>query len=150
MQLTDLIISPCFFDRNFAADICFRFFFFFLMTSHIYFFYLIHVLLSLFAFFKIFFILPDCKPIGDCQTLGGQCSHIASGQCPTGLVKIPNGCSGFECTCCVGTSGLISCPVSATCPGRCRDARVCPVVMTNTSCSTTGCACCLGKYKETK
>ncbi|XP_069999467.1 balbiani ring protein 3 [Penaeus vannamei] len=85
----------------------------------------------------------DCKPIGDCQTLGGQCSHIASGQCPTGLVKIPNGCSGFECTCCVGTSGLISCPVSATCPGRCRDARVCPVVMTNTSCSTTGCACCL-------
>ncbi|XP_047492418.1 cadmium metallothionein-like [Penaeus chinensis] len=85
----------------------------------------------------------DCKPLPVCQNLSGECSFIPTGVCPTGRVKIPNGCSGVDCTCCVGTSGLLSCPVSPGCSGRCRDARVCPVVMTGSSCDTQGCACCL-------
>ncbi|XP_042870317.1 cadmium metallothionein-like [Penaeus japonicus] len=85
----------------------------------------------------------DCKPQEVCSNLNGVCKNRPTEECPAGEVVIVDGCTGLDCTCCAGTSGLLSCPASPACPGRCRDARVCPVVMKDTSCTTPGCTCCL-------
>lgn len=154
MLMFDLIIAPYIFNCNFAADICLYVFFLIpfllpLVFSLYFFTWYIYCFLVHCPFF--FFQYPtDCNPLQVCQDLNGECMHIPTGECPNGLINIPNGCSGFECTCCVTTSGLLSCPASPSCPGRCRDARVCPVVITGTACNTDGCSCCLGKYKKEK